>query len=309
MSVKVGKLMVELLTDNPEHKFTASEIATWIYENHTESCKSMISNSTNKNLKSVKNNEELIKLTKDILRAYIYAQYKSTIKNNPSIKVLHDSPKKFFYTEKDEEANKVSDDIELNDNSRIKEHDLYPKLSEFLKDELSIFPKRIDERKSKNNRGTRGNMWLYPDLVALEALTLKWEEPIKKCVKLQSAKSSKIWSFEVKLRVDNSNIREVFFQTVSNSSWANLGYLVACELVGDKVKDELQILCELHGIGYIRLNYESPSESEIVIPAREKPDVDWNTANRILDQNDDFKDFIDHVTRFHQTDFIDASNW
>ena len=36
-----------------------------------------------------------------------------------------------------------------------------------------------------------------------------------------------IYSFEVKREVNNSNVREYYFQAVSNSSWANEGYLVA----------------------------------------------------------------------------------
>ncbi|MCR4081861.1 hypothetical protein [Providencia stuartii] len=36
-----------------------------------------------------------------------------------------------------------------------------------------------------------------------------------------------------------SNVREVFFQTLSNSSWANVGYLVAAEITGDETLKEL----------------------------------------------------------------------
>jgi len=37
---------------------------------------------------------------------------------------------------------------------------------------------------------------------------------------------------------------------VSNSSWANFGYLVASELVGVDTMKELRILSSLHGIGF-----------------------------------------------------------
>ena len=42
-----------------------------------------------------------------------------------------------------------------------------------------------------------------------------------------SDKRTKLWSFEAKLLINRSNVRECFFQAVSNSSWANFGYLVA----------------------------------------------------------------------------------
>ncbi len=41
------------------------------------------------------------------------------------------------------------------------------------------------------------------------------------------------------------------------------------------------MLAGLHGIGLIKLDVESPADSEILIPARERIDVDWNTANRL----------------------------
>jgi hypothetical protein len=33
-------------------------------------------------------------------------------------------------------------------------------------------------------------------------------------------------------QANRSNVRECFFQAVSNSSWANFGYLVAAEIEG-----------------------------------------------------------------------------
>ena len=52
------------------------------------------------------------------------------------------------------------------------------------------------------------------------------------------------------------------------------------------------MLAGLHGIGLIKLDVESPADSEILIPARERIDVDWNTANRLAKENPDFLDYI-----------------
>lgn len=52
---------------------------------------------------------------------------------------------------------------------------------------------------------------------------------VRDCVKQYSDKRTKLWSFEVKLLINRSNVRECFFQVVSNSSWANFGYL---EIIG-----------------------------------------------------------------------------
>ena len=72
---------------------------------------------------------------------------------------------------------------------------------------------------------------------------------------------------------------------------------------------ELQILASLHGIGVIRLDREDPAKSELLIPAREKSEVDWTNANRLAEANSDFKSFIELVVDFHKTNKILASQW
>lgn len=191
----------------------------------------------------------------------------------------------------------------------MKEHDLYPILSEFLWSELELYSKRIDEKRSRNSRGAGGNKWLYPDLVGMENLSGEWHREIKDCVKQYADKKTKLWSFEVKILINRSNVREVFFQTVSNSSWANFGYLVASEIEGADTLKELRMLASLHGIGFIRLDAENPSESQIIIPAKERSEIDWNTANRLTEENKDFLDYIKLIRQFYQTGEIRQSDW
>ncbi len=54
---------------------------------------------------------------------------------------------------------------------------------------------------------------------------------------------------------------------VSKSSWDNFIYLVASEISGVNTLKELGMLSSLHGIGFIRLDRENFSESQIMIPA------------------------------------------
>ena len=61
----------------------------------------------------------------------------------------------------------------------------------------------------------------------------------------------------MKLLLNRSNVRESFFQAVSNSSWANFGYLVAAEVVGADTLKELRMLYAAHGIGLIQLDVET----------------------------------------------------
>jgi hypothetical protein len=99
-----------------------------------------------------------------------------------------------------------------------------------------------------------------------------------------------------------------FFQAVSNSSWANEGYLVAMS-VANNVEQELRMLSALHGIGVILLNPENPSESEILLPAIARPEIDWQSVNRIVVENEDFRDFVELVSTYYQTGRIRGKDW
>lgn len=191
----------------------------------------------------------------------------------------------------------------------LSEHDLYPILIEFLKSELGLYCLRIDEKRSKNSRGQNGNQWLHPDIVAMQPLDKHWNDLIKTCVKHGSGQNVRLWSFEVKKELNSSNIRSSFFQAVSNSSWANEGYLVATSISTSDVEDELRMLSALHGIGVILLTPENPTESEILLPARRRTEVDWQSINRIVNENSDFKNFIELVSIYYQTGRIRSQDW
>ncbi|MDO7484345.1 COG2958 family protein [Acinetobacter baumannii] len=191
----------------------------------------------------------------------------------------------------------------------LSEHDLYPILTEFLKSELNLYCIRIDEKRSKNSRGQNGNQWLHPDIVAMQPLDRHWNELVKSCVKHGSGQNVRLWSFEVKKELNSTNIRSSFFQAVSNSSWANEGYLVATSISTSDVEDELRMLSALHGIGVILLTPENPTESEILLPARRRTEVDWQSINRIVNENADFKNFIELVSIYYQTGRIRTQDW
>lgn len=200
--------------------------------------------------------------------------------------------------------------ITLDSSSAYTEHDLYPILIEYLSSELNLNCLRIDEKKSSNKRGSNGNKWLHPDLVAMQALDQQWNNSIRNCVKLGSGQNVLLWSFEVKKTLDSSNLRSSFFQAVSNSSWANEGYLVTASIASNfMLMEELQMLSALHGIGIMLLNPENPSESDILLPARRKQNVDWQSVNRIVIENPDFKNFIDLVSMYYQTGLIRPKEW
>lgn len=96
--------------------------------------------------------------------------------------------------------------------------------------------------------------------------------------------------------MDYSNLRQCFFQAVSNSSWANEGYLVCLRIDEDlEFRNELQRLSNAFGIGIIKLNAENINESEIICSARFNENLDWDTLDRLAEDSPDFKKFLNDL--------------
>ena len=75
--------------------------------------------------------------------------------------------------------------------------------------------------------------------------------------------------------------------------------IVAMEPNG--VEAELPTLCSLHGICILLSDVDDLFNSQVLIPAKEKPDVDWQSTNCIVSENVDFKNYIEQVGIYHQT--------
>ena len=301
--------IVELLKASPNQKFNASQIAEQIIFKHPEDYRDKRANPRFKDEKAFISQ----------VVAEIGAQ-KEQIMNNDAKICWQDKPRPRTYwyepekvsgqypvqiIDKDEE-----EDFPLSTTlNALAECDLYPILINYLKSEFKLYCQRIDEKRSKNSRGSGGNQWLHPDIVAMQPVDKEWNELIRTCVKQGAGQSVRLWSFEVKKELNGSNARKSFFQAVSNSSWANEGYLVATSISDSAVEQELRMLSALHGIGVILLNPENPSESEMTLPARARAEIDWQSVNRILVENEDFKDYIELVSTYYQTGRIRSRDW
>lgn len=285
--------VVEFLKQNPQQKFTARQIAEAITAKYPQDYQDK---------KAAFLNEKAF--IQQVV-AEIGAHKTSILKFCADIQ-MQDKPRPRLYWYENSSDTHVSGSLK---HQMFSEHDLYPQLMQFLSDELKLYCLRIDEKRSKNNRGSKGNHWLHPDIVAMQALDKQWTDDIRQCVKLGSGQNVALWSFEVKRELNGTNVRESFFQAVSNSSWANEGYLVTTAIVGEHTEEELRILSALHGIGVMILNLDDLSESEILLPAKRKTEIDWQSANRIVEQNADFQDFIEYVAIYYQTGKIVEQNW
>lgn len=69
------------------------------------------------------------------------------------------------------------------------------------------------------------------------------------------------------------------------------------------------MLFAAHGIGLIKLDTENPVDSQVLIPARERDEIDWDMANRLATENKDFLGFVKLVKQFYQTGEARAADW
>lgn len=304
------EMIIETLRDNPDRKFTARELAQEFLLRYPEDL-------MDKRLNPRYDTEEKL-ITQ--LAAEIGGERTEAAKKRCLNVATRDKPRpRIYYWEPNPEKSQqeqaevaVSDPVEAITvptlPKELTEQELYPLLIEFLHKEHKLYCQRIDEKTSKNSHGSGGNHWLHPDIVALEPMDKHWDEVVKECVRHGDGRAVRLWSFEVKKQLTKSNVRQYFFQAVSNSSWANYGYLVATGINND-VEAELQMLASLHGIGILLLDIESLFDSQILIPARERAEVDWQSVNRIATENSDFHRFIEQVGIYNQTRRLVKSVW
>jgi hypothetical protein len=137
---------------------------------------------------------------------------------------------------------------------------------------------------------------VHPDIIGCYFSFSDWKEEVVEVSSLTGNASIKLYSFELKRELSLSNLREAFFQAVSNSSWANEGYLVAAEIDNDEeFRNELKRLSTSFGIGVIKIDVTEPDSTEVIFPARSKDLVDWETVNKLAGMNPDFLEFLKRV--------------
>lgn len=304
-SLALAQIVFNYLKQHPQEKFTARQIAEWIFATYPQECQQKKEQSL-----SITSDAELIQQ----IVAEIGSQRHTMQKRHPEVKTTEGRPRRYYYSEKSDSAEVAAAESGMSghkkntDTSKLDEQALYPLLSQYLWEEFGVYSKRIDEKCSSNKHGKNGNHWLHPDIVGMEDLGVNWHPKVRECASQYFDKQIRLWSFEVKLILNRSNVREYFFQAVSNSSWANFGYLVA-ETINDNAMQELQMLCAAHGIGLIKLDTTNPVESQIIIPARERDVIDWNMVSRLTEENSDFANYLQSIIHFCKIGKIDSTEW
>lgn len=234
----------------------------------------------------------------DTLSALIYVNVKDEPK---SIFAKTDTRPKRFYLKSQKDILRLDDDsISFEETLETKkkkfdflEKDLHKYLCYYAYYHLQCYTKTINHSlSSKKEFGE----WVHPDMVGCYFPFIHWKDEVYDLSSAICNTSVKLLSFELKRELNFTNLRESFFQTVSNSSWANEAYLVAhCISNNDDFMEELSRLSASFGVGVIRLDIKDPHSTEIIFLAKYRENLDWETINKLASMNNDFKDFLERV--------------
>ncbi len=181
------------------------------------------------------------------------------------------------------------------------ERNLHPFLTymAFFNENLKCYTKTIfHEGSSKSPKGM--DRWLYPDMVGVRFLhaELSNENLIAFSKKFDTL-PVKLVSFELKKEISVNNCRECYFQAISNSSWANEGYLVGHHIAthDPKLMDLLKRLHASFGIGVIDLRTDE-DKSTILLNAKYKEKIDYTVASELSEKNKQFNNFLKSVVDY-----------
>lgn len=233
------------------------------------------------------------------LGARIYMDIKEMRDNSLFIKASQ-KPTTFWLKEKGSEFLKFENKNEIinekQEKNKFHERDLHPLLVKFLYENLdfNLNCKTIYHEQSKKGKSGE-DKWNYPDIVGVYFPYDDYEKETITLLENIKQNSYKLFSFELKIALNFSNLKECYFQAVSNSSWANEGYLVILKEIDSEVLSELRRLNQSFGIGVIKLE-KDVSNSQILLSAKER-ELDIQTLNMLVNKNPNFKEFIDDINK------------
>lgn len=178
------------------------------------------------------------------------------------------------------------------------ERDLHKLFATYLHSQ-DILSKTILHEESKNSKDDN-QKWLHPDIIGISFLEFKSKTSENFLKTLNKKDLITLTSYELKKEIKtDSELKKYFFQAVSNSSWANKGYLVAFD-ISDNLKSEIARLSQSFGIGVIQLK-SNPFESEILFESKFK-NLDFTTIDKLCNVNSKFDEFILLVEKYLTAD-------
>ena len=183
--------------------------------------------------------------------------------------------------------------VEKKSTKQYLEKALHPFMAYYGRFYMSAYLKTINHSRSEKKGFGE---WVHPDMVGCYFSFNDLNPEVFEVSAIAGTPAIRLFSFELKRELSFSNLREAFFQAVSNSSWANEGYLVAAEIDEDtEFQAELERLSYSFGIGVIKLDVNEPDDSDVLFPAKQKEAIDWDTVNKLALMNSDFQDFLKRI--------------
>lgn len=156
----------------------------------------------------------------------------------------------------------------------------------------NIYAKTIFHEKS-SSRGDTAQKWVHPDIVGVEFEEFKNDATLSLLKATEPKETVHLYSYELKRKIESDyQLKQYYFQALSNSNWANFGYLVAFEIF-DGLDEEMERLNNAYGIGIIQMQ---DNNWVVLYPAREKA-LDYNTIEKLNNLNRDFCTFIDKISK------------
>ncbi|WQV96797.1 COG2958 family protein [Helicobacter pylori] len=191
--------------------------------------------------------------------------------------------------------------VKIAHNKIMHERGLHPFLTYMAinNENLKCYTKTIFHEESlKSSKGM--DRWLYPDMVGVRFLHAEWSnENLIAFSKKFDTLPVKLVSFELKKEISVHNCRECYFQAISNSSWANEGYLVGrhIDTHNPQLMDLLKRLHASFGIGVIDLRTDE-DKSAILLNAKYKEKIDYTVASELSAKNKKFSGFLKSVVDY-----------
>lgn len=156
----------------------------------------------------------------------------------------------------------------------------------------NIYAKTIYHEKS-STRIDSAQKWVHPDIIGVQFEEFKNDATLSLLKATEPKETVHIYSYELKRKIDSDyTLKQCYFQALSNSSWANFGYLVAFE-INEDLDEEMERLNNAFGIGIILMQ---ANDSKVLYPAREKA-LDYNTIEKLNNLNPDFCSFITKLSK------------
>ncbi|MFW2378096.1 HTH domain-containing protein [Aliarcobacter butzleri] len=218
-------------------------------------------------------------------------------KNDTRVGRIKNGRTYFYYLTKNQINNKIDLNIEQKIDKKIKvdfyERDLHPLFVSYLKSQ-NIFSKTILHEESKNSKDET-QKWVHPDIIGVKFTKLTNDITSRLLKTLEKKDSCEIISYELKKEINSDyELKKSYFQAVSNSSWANRGYLVAFD-INTNLYQELERLNKAFGIGIIKL-HSNPFESQILFQSAYR-ELDYQTIDKLCNINSKYQDIIEQIEK------------